>query len=260
MLCEDTVSSVVTVRVQLLLHGLPTEVFAEDDAEVVMMALADVVPGLEASQIEIESSTLSLRTITGRHRALSSYSIQLNLLASFVPELAFQYSGTSYNGVKELVSYLGNVLTVASSSGEFLSMIRTTSTEEEDFKMSHVFQTEVIGFELAEITYVGTKTLSYGSKTVEVKSEELELEQSQPLSENTLEVVASFNGFHAALFGAILSVGFVAFIGILVQSLRNRTNENMPSRYVSYSDIDLSISNHYQPSTNSGMRNPTVSL
>jgi len=258
MLCEDTVSSVVTVSVRVALHGLQTEMFGAQDASVLISALSEVVPGLEAEQIEFESSTLSLHTMSRGSRALNSFSVEVGLTAYFVPEIAFQYSGTSYNGVKELVSYLEEVLKVSSSTGELSSVIRTLSTQEHDVQMSHVSQTEVLGLTLSEITYVGTKSLSYGSRTIDVRSEAVE--HSEILSsDERMELVASFNGYHAAIFGAILSIGFVAFIGILVQSLRSRTQDNLPSRYVSYSDIDLSISNHYQ-SQNSGSRSPTVSL
>jgi len=51
--------------------------------------------------------------------------------------------------------------------------------------------------------------------------------------------------YHVLLFVAVLSIGVVAFVGVVSHTVAGRSNSHMP-RYVTPSEIDLSVSNHFQ--------------
>eukprot|EP01041_Mallomonas_annulata_P010112 gene10112-21072_t len=255
MVCEESYSSVVTVKAKISVAGVKKEIFGPKDGKVIADALANTVPGWDLDNIGNVTSSLDVKEMKRMmmmkgSRSLSSYTFDVEVEVSFVSEIAYEFAGTSYNGVKELVSYLEELLSQASASGELTSSIRTASLDLDDSQLSSVSSTEVLGVSLVDITYVGTKSIFQEEMeyVFESISETVDVGESSQTS--------SFSAMHAALFGAILSVGFVAFIGILVHTIRSHQGDGMSSKYVNPSDIDLSISNHYNSGHSTSRLNP----
>jgi len=213
-ICEGSYSSVVTVTGTISLGDFVSEVFDSNDAKIFAEALAATVPGWELENIIVESSKINIRTITNK-RSLSAFLHDVAFEVSFVPEIAYEYDGTSYYGVKELVQKLGTVLEMTFLRGSFASSIRTSATEYGVRHFNRVNEVQLQSLQLEEITYVGTKTLSLNT---DFADEDVEL---QAAATTTAMIVEEESVLHVALFGAIVSLGVVAFFGVVYNTIRS---------------------------------------
>ena len=240
-ICDKSYSSVVTVSGVLSVSGIPSEMFDKKNNPVLAEALASVVDGWDEENIGIVSAELNVRSMSKSRGSLSPLTYDITFEVSFVPEIAFEFDGLSYDGVEDLVESLKEELTESAQSGDLTSAIKSIAQEYNVKQLTRVSIAELVSLSLSDITYVGT--------TPFVVSEETELSSSFSSPEVSSSVEVQFSMFHVLFFGTVLSVGFVAFVGVLVHTFRPRGGDSV-SKYVTPSEIDLSVSNHFNDFTN----------
>lgn len=243
MICEHSYSSVVTVNGKLTLVGIPSEIFNSKEASVLANSLAYTVDGWDAENIEVAAAVLNVRSITTR-RSLSAFAFDVTFEVSFVPEIAYEFDGTSYSGVEDLVAELAEVLESAADSGKFVSTVKSFAKDAHVRHLDSLDKVLLASLSLADITYVGTKTLA-SVELIESSSTTSGSSSTSTSSSFSSEGSVDMSMYHVVFFGAVLSVGFLAFIGVLVHTFSSRQEEAEMSKYVVPSDIDLSITNHY---------------
>jgi len=235
MVCEDTYSSVVTLHGKLVLDGIQTDIFSKKDQYVVAEALAAVVSGWEADNINVHSTGVVMRQPNDKGRS-KSRSVEFEV--SFVPEIAFDYDGMSYSGIEELVEELAILLQDSMSTGEFVSALRAYAADMGNRQMAGVDNAEALELMLEDVTYVGTKTITMAE------------DDSERMSTTSVNIFATAQHvtysqyYHGLIFGVTLSVGVLVFIGALGHSLRARRYEDLISKFVDPAESDLTASNH----------------
>eukprot|EP01041_Mallomonas_annulata_P006003 gene6003-12102_t len=242
-ICEGTYSTVVTVKGQLSLSGVVSEVFDSGSAWVVSNAIAESVSGWDSAEVYISDTNLNIRTDT-RGRALSSFTFDINFEASFVSEMAYEIDGTSYFGVVGLVEELKIELADIVYSGSFTNTVRALAFSSGVVALDDVHEAKLVDLQIEDITYVGTKDLSISEEVAAVES----------FSTVSLLTGNVYESSQFVPFVSMVALGFVSFIGVLIVSVRLRRPSSSTHDLVvedsSHAGVDMTshISNHLSPS------------
>lgn len=206
--CYAIVNSTVTVVGVVALNGIPSELFAESNNEVIIDTLGMEVQGWDIPNIQIVSSTLDSRVLAAGSRALSSFTHDVTFTVSFTSEVTYGVNGRDYSAVEELVEEIAYKLNSKMQTGEFLKEMVSNAKALNVPVMASVQGVELVSLDISSITYEGALPFTYS--TLNLNSDDASASSSSGVNFDVTSIV---------IFFSALAFGFVAFVGVMSKGI-----------------------------------------
>ena len=242
-ICDKSYSSVVTVSGVLSVSGIPSEMFDTSNNAVFAEALAYVVEGWDEENIDISSVSLNIRQTSKISRSLLPFSYDIIFEVSFVPEIAFDFEGLSYDGVQDLVDSLEDELKESVLNGDLLHVVQAIAEKRNARQLQRISKLTVVSLSLLDITYIGTTAISISNA-----EEFTGVDEEHNVGLQTVQV--AFNPASWVLLSVFLSVALVVVGAAVMIWLQDNLKDRQPlpvdSTHLSPSEMDTSESNHFK--------------
>ena len=174
MICDETVSAVVTLQGKLVFEGITGEDLTSKDVHVITKTLADNVPGWDTTNIELLTARPNTHNIVTlkTDRLLSPFTQDILFEVSFVPEIVYHYTDLSFNGLNSLVVELRNILENVIITHEFLEDLIENAKFLEDSRLKDVRGVQLISLSTSDISYPGSLPITlYADNSMDATNE-----------------------------------------------------------------------------------------
>jgi hypothetical protein len=225
--CEGVVETVVSLTGVVAVSGFSSEIVAEGSYEVLATTLAAMVQGWEAKNIKIIGTTLDSRAESSRR--LSDFTQDFTFVVTFIAEEAFGIDGRSHANLENLASSLATTLSNKMSSGMFETTLQLQMALNNVVALAPTSTAELLSLELGSVSFIGGETIVPSTLPVPDFS-----------VYETEKVVSAYNLPSIVAFFGVALLGFVAFVGIVRQTMSAPAYESLPDDSVRAADVQES--------------------
>lgn len=204
--CYGTVVSTVVVRGVVNLFGLTSEFIESSQYSIMPGILADSVVGWEAKNIEVQSTTLTSRSLSSTSRSLAEFDVDVEFTVSFESETDYGVEGRMYSKVQNLVNSLEDSLASRVSSESFTVSLAQSAVLAGAFSLERVQSAELVWLELDSISYEGVQEMKASTLPTFDESEYLEI---------TSLNISVYNFESLTMFVIAICAGFIAVVGLV---------------------------------------------
>jgi len=216
-ICEDNVTSSVTLEGVIAVSGVASEFFSSAEAQVIATVLSTEVTGWDATNIKVVDAALDARALSGR--SLATYTHEFAFQVTFTSESAFGVDGKNYEAVNDLIETIQESLEDTASSGQFAADLASVASSAGVSVLRDVRAVELVSLELSNIAYSGAKTMVIYEESVE--------------DEDYLSSGHQSRDYTAmAVFMSALGVALVAFVGVVAHRSKGYNKLEQESTHV----------------------------
>lgn len=234
--CYGTVISTVVVRGVVNLFGLTSEFIESSQYSIMPGILADSVVGWEAKNIEIQSTSLTSRSLSSTSRSLAEFDVDVEFTVTFESETDYGVEGRVYSKVQNLVSSLEDSLASRVSSESFTTSLAQCAVLAGAVSLERVQSAELVWLELDSITYEGVH---------EMKASTLPAFDDSEFWENSSLNISVYNYETITMFIIAVGAGFIAFVGLISHGVNGYKRISQSTSFqheVLPSEMDTTIS------------------
>eukprot|EP00602_Paraphysomonas_sp_CaronLab_P007431 CAMPEP_0185017966 /NCGR_PEP_ID=MMETSP1103-20130426/807_1 /TAXON_ID=36769 /ORGANISM="Paraphysomonas bandaiensis, Strain Caron Lab Isolate" /LENGTH=644 /DNA_ID=CAMNT_0027547597 /DNA_START=58 /DNA_END=1992 /DNA_ORIENTATION=- len=219
--CFGEVNSTVTLTGVIALGGITTEVFDLSDSKVLVRSLARMVDGWSPDRMNVVSTILDSVAFSEDSRRLSSFTHDVTFEVSFESERAYHVDGRDYALLNQLVEKLASELEEKISSGDLLTALSTRATLANVVPLTQVTDIQLLSLEVESVTYSGSEKMVASDLVYNPTSEE----------ESQSKFSSHFDYTTIILFFSAVGVGFIAFVGIVSNTITGYSSLPMDSAH-----------------------------
>jgi hypothetical protein len=216
-------SSSVTLLGVIALGGVSSERFTQNDASIVLNALASTVNGWKAENMAFVGSTMEVRSLSSSQRGLNTFTHDVEFTVTFVAE-DYGISGATYALVENLVDDMAATLETAFGSGAFTASLVGSASLANNDVIADVNSEELVSLEITKIAYTHSHLVYIYDEDQNVVAGSSSMSSSNSYITNV------------AIFGvAIAGVIVVAVVGVMTHKFNgyNKLSSESESARVS---------------------------
>jgi hypothetical protein len=246
--CYGTVVSTVVVRGVVNLFGLTSEFVESSQYSIIPGILADSVVGWEAKNIEVQSTSLTSRSLLSASRSLAEFDVDVEFTVTFESETDYGVEGRVYSKVQNLVFYFEDSLASRVSSESFTASLTQSAVLAGAVSLERVQSAELVWLELESITYEGVQ---------EMKASTLPTFDDSEYWENASLDISVYNFETITMFVIAIGAGFIAFVGLISHGVNGYKRISLTNNFqheVLPSEMDTTISHEAQHSCKDPLR------
>ena len=236
--CYGTVVSTVSVRGIVNLFGLTSEFIESSQYSIMPSILADAVVGWDSGNIEVQSTTLTSRSLSSTSRSLAEFDVDVEFTASFQSESDYGVEGRLFSKVQSLVASLEDSLASKVSSESFTLSLSQSALLAGAVSLERVQSAELVSLELESISFEGVQEMKASTLPA---FDDTEYWGSSKLN------ISSYNFESIAMFVVATCAGFIAIVGLVSHSVHgyHRVSHTMDETRddILPSEMDTTVSN-----------------